>query len=156
MTVRPLDAADRSPWLTMRQALWPHYDRSAHEVETKALLDHPENFGARNYAVFVSRSDDAVPVGFAECSLRDSVAFSKASPIAYLEGIFVEPEYRRSGFGQKLLRGAEQWAKALGCAALASDAATENLESHAFHIAMGFTVVGGSPAELSYFCKSLA
>ena len=156
MTVRPLDSADRSPWLSMRQALWPHHDRSAHEAETAALLDRPEDFGARNYAVFISRAAGETLVGFAECSQRDSVAFAKASPVAYLEGIYVKSEHRRSGFGQELLRASEQWAKALGCAELASDAAAENLESRAFHIAMGFTVVDGALADLTYFCKSLA
>ncbi len=28
----------------MRQALWPHHDRSAHVAETAALLDRPEVF----------------------------------------------------------------------------------------------------------------
>ena len=84
------------------------------------------------------------------------LAFVATSPVAYLEGIFVEPEYRRSGFGQELLSAAELWAKAFGCAALASDAAAENLDSRAFHIAMGFTVVDDAPADLTYFRKSLA
>ena len=155
MTVRRLVRADRSQWLSMRQALWPHHDRSAHAAETAALLDHPEDFGARNYAVFISRAADATTVGFAECTRRDSVTFTTASPVGYLEGIYVEPEHRRSGFGQKLMRGVEQWAAALGCSALASDAAAENLESRAFHIAMGFTVVDQVPGGLAYFCKSL-
>ena len=139
----------------MRQALWPHHDRSAHVAETAALLDRPEDFGARNYAVFIARSADATIVGFAECTRRDSVASVTASPVGYLEGIYVEPERRRSGFGQQLLHGVEQWAAALGCAALASDATGENLESRAFHIAMGFTVVDEAPGDLTYFCKSL-
>ena len=53
------------------------------------------------------------------------------------------------------LRGVEQWAAALGCAALASDATADNLESRAFHVAMGFTVVDQVPGDSTYFCKSL-
>jgi len=155
MTVRPLGRADRSQWLAMRRALWPHHDRSAHAAETAALLDRPEDFGARNYAVFIARTAGATTVGFAECTRRDSIAFATASPVAYLEGIYVEPGHRRSGFGCQLLRGVEQWAAALGCTALASDATAENLESRAFHIAMGFTVVDEAPGNLTYFCKSL-
>jgi len=155
MTVRPLARADRSLWLSMRQALWPHHDRSAHAAETAALLDRPEDFGARNYAVFVARAADATTVGFAECTRRDSVAFATASPVGYLEGIYVASEHRRSGFGRELLRGVAQWSAALGCTALASDATAENLESHAFHLAMGFTVVDQTPGDVRYFRKSL-
>ncbi len=139
----------------MRQALWPHHDRAAHAAETAALLDRPEDFGARNYAVFIARAADATTVGFAECTRRDNVAFATASPVAYLEGIYVESEHRRSGFGRELLRGVEQWAAALGCAALASDATADNLESRAFHVAMGFTVFDEMPGDSTYFCKSL-
>ena len=45
------------------------------------------------------------PVGFAQCGLRhDYVEGTETSPVGYLEGIFVEEEYRENGYAKEMLR----------------------------------------------------
>lgn len=79
------------------------------------------------------------PVGFAQCGLRhDYVEGTETSPVGYLEGIFVEEEYRENGYAKEMLLACEKWAKDMGCTEFASDCELDNAGSYAFHMAMGF------------------
>ena len=80
-----------------------------------------------------------IPVGFAQCGLRtDYVEGTESSPVGYLEGIFVNEEYRKNGFAKELLCACEKWAKDKGCVEFASDCELDNITSFNFHMAMGF------------------
>ncbi|PSB62488.1 GNAT family N-acetyltransferase, partial [Chroococcidiopsis cubana CCALA 043] len=63
------------------------------------------------------------------------------SPVAYVEGIYVEDEYRKQGIGTKLIQFAQQWAIERGCMELASDALLDNTASYDFHTKVGFQEV---------------
>lgn len=77
--------------------------------------------------------------GFAQCQLRhDYVEGTSSSPVGYLEGIFIEEEYRYNGYAKKLLTKCEEWAKEMGCTEFASDCEIDNSKSLAFHLKMGF------------------
>lgn len=79
------------------------------------------------------------PVGFAQCQLRyDYVEGTKTSPVGYLEGIFVEEEYRHNGYAKELLAECERWAREKGCKEFASDCEIDNDGSLGFHMALGF------------------
>ena len=89
-------------------------------------------------AVFLCLAEDK-PVGFAQCQLRhDYVEGTETSPVGYLEGVFVEEEYRNQGYAAKLLVACQQWAKDKGCSEFASDCELENTQSLAFHLRCGF------------------
>lgn len=89
-------------------------------------------------AVFLLMVADR-PAGFAQCQLRrDYVEGAHTSPVGYLEGIFVLPEYRSQGRAKELLAHCEQWAREQGCTEFASDCELENSGSLAFHLKMGF------------------
>lgn len=78
-------------------------------------------------------------VGFAQCQLRyDYVEGTETSPVGYLEGIFLEEEYRGKGYAKELLSECQKWAKEKGCLEFASDCELDNATSLKFHIAMGF------------------
>ena len=94
---------------------------------------------SKGCAVFLL-SMDGRPAGFAQCQLRhDYVEGTDTSPVGYLEGIYVLPEYRTHGCARELLAQCEQWAKAQGCTEFASDCELDNGGSLAFHLKMGFT-----------------
>ena len=82
---------------------------------------------------------DGAAVGFAEANLRhDYVNGTQSSPVGYLEGLFVEADWRRHGVGRALVAAVAQWTRERGCSELASDAALDNLVSQAAHLAYGF------------------
>ena len=81
-------------------------------------------------------------IGFAQCQLRhDYVEGTKSSPVGYLEGIFVKPEFRHRGYAKKLLQACETWAMEMGCREFASDCELGNANSFLFHKSVGFTEV---------------
>lgn len=80
-----------------------------------------------------------LPVGFAQCQLRrDYVEGTETSPVGYLEGVYVEPGYRKQGYGKALIKACEDWAKCKGCTEFASDCELHNTGSLAFHLHSGF------------------
>jgi len=90
-------------------------------------------------SIFLCYEKD-IAVGFAQCQLRnDYVEGTSQSPVGYLEGIFVEENFRKRGYAKRLLSACEQWAKEQGCMEFASDCELDNHQSHAFHLRSGFT-----------------
>ena len=82
---------------------------------------------------------DGKYVGVALCALRhDYVEGCSTSPVGYLEGIFVDKDYRNKGIAKELCLDCEKWAKSKGCSEFASDCELENSESLAFHLNIGF------------------
>ena len=100
--------------------------------------DFAEIINSNDAVCFIKYVDDT-PVGFAQCQLRhDYVEGTLSSPVGYLEGIFVVPEYQHKGYAKELLHECESWAKEKGCSEFASDCELDNVVSFKFHIAMGF------------------
>ncbi len=87
---------------------------------------------------FIKYSEN-VPIGFAQCSLRnDYVEGTNSSPVGYLEGVFIKEGYRNKGYASELLLACEKWAKNMGCSEFASDCELDNTNSQKFHLSMGF------------------
>ena len=113
--------------------LWPENVPSELEEEMARLLQD------RASALFLNFQDGRA-VGFAQCQLRhDYVEGTEHSPVGYLEGIYVEPDWRRNGIAGKLLSACESWARQQGCREFASDCEIINSESLRFHLGLGFT-----------------
>ena len=118
-------------WLQLRAKLWPHVHNSEHVADLELWLQ------AGHFAcvAFV----DQTPVGLAEASCRtDYVNGTSTSPIAFLEGLYVVPDYRRRGVASSLVAEVRRWAHSRGFTELASDAVLDNTVSHAVHRALGF------------------
>ncbi|MDU0329511.1 GNAT family N-acetyltransferase [Paenibacillus sp. 3LSP] len=82
-------------------------------------------------------------IGFLHMSLRfDYVEGSSSSPVGYVEGIYVDENYRNQGVSRKLVEAGEAWAKSLGCKEIGSDTELDNHGSQAFHQRMGFKEAG--------------
>jgi len=84
--------------------------------------------------------DESKPAAFLSLSLRsDYVEGTTSCPVAYVEGLYVRPEFRRKGIAEKMIEHAKQWSALYGCAELASDCTIDNEGSQAFHKDVGFT-----------------
>lgn len=105
------------------------------EVQTNEIR---ELLKSADVQFFISY-ENKVPVGFAQCQLRhDYVEGTDTSPVGYLEGIFVQKEYRQKGYAKEMLSECEAWARSKGCLEFASDCEINNENSIAFHKAMHF------------------
>jgi aminoglycoside 6'-N-acetyltransferase I len=129
--VRRAGAADLPAWNAMRVALWPDADDTP-----ERLLAQLEGDDA---GVWLGLDASGEAVGFAEASIRrDYVNGTETSPVGFLEGLYVDPAWRRRGVGRALVDAVGQWTRQQGCSELASDALIDNSVSHAAHAAYGF------------------
>ena len=134
--IRGLVRADDAEWLRMRCALWPEDSAAEHRAGMAEWLARPDS------VVFVAaRAGAGSLAGFVEVGTRAYADGCNSSPVAYLEGWYVDPDRRRMGIGAALVRAAEEWARARGLREFASDALLDNLTSHRAHEALGFSEV---------------
>lgn len=132
MKIMPVTEPLLADWLQLRILLWPD-DEDAHLLEMRQLLEQPHTLQLLSY------NDQQQAIAMLEASIRyEYVNGTQTSPVAFLEGIFVLPEYRRSGVATILVQQVEDWAKQFSCTEFASDAAIDNTISHAMHRALGF------------------
>jgi aminoglycoside 6'-N-acetyltransferase I len=128
MTIRKIQKNDKAEYLRMRLALWPDED---HEKELGSYFKNPK------WTTFVAEEGNRL-CGFIEVGLRDYAEGCETSPVAYIEGWYVDPDRQRRGVGRKLVQSAEMWAKEQGFAEIASDTGLENEASIEAHKALGF------------------
>jgi aminoglycoside 6'-N-acetyltransferase I len=139
---------DATDWAAMRQALWPKANPGQHEADIARLLAVPGDT-----INFIARADNGRPAGFAEAGLRhDYVNGTESSPVAFLEGIYVAPAFRRTGVARQLVESVENWARHQGCSELASDTGIANIPSQKLHEALGFV----ETQRVVYFRKMLS
>ena len=133
--VRQAQPTDRNEWARMREALWPGA-AAEHLRETESYFRHPDG----RFVVFVAQEPGGKRlVGFLEAGLRDHAEECASSPVAYIEGWFVIPRYRRRGVGAALVEAAEEWARDRGLTEIASDTEIHNTGSQQAHLAIGYT-----------------
>lgn len=130
--VRRLGEADRSAWLALRLALWPRQTAEEFDEDITGMLADPDVMPA--FGAFEAQR----LIGFAEAGERPWGDGCETAPVGWLEGIYVEPEYRRHGIGRALVAAVAQWATARGYAELGSDAAAPNHISLKCHAQWGF------------------
>lgn len=127
--------ADVVAWARLRAALWPDGSPQEHSDEIRASLEQCNDHSVG----LVAKLENNELVGFAEASLRrDYVNGCSTSPVLFLEGIYVEPSHRRLGIGRALFEAVKAFGRSASCTEFASDALLDNVDSHAFHKALGF------------------
>lgn len=138
MHIRPVTRADRDEWLRMRSTLYP----TAAPEEIDEWLDNADRGTLLvGVAVFVADRGDGRLAGFVEIGLRSYAEGCVTTPVAFLEGWYVDPDVRRTGLGARLVRTAEDWARARGLEEIASDTTLDNDVSLRAHLALGFEEV---------------
>lgn len=133
MKIRRRTPADDAEWLRMRRALWPHVSAPEHRKEMSEWTARADT------VVLVAERDGATGLGgFVEVGARSVADGCETSPVAYLEGWYVDADTRRRGVGAALVHAAEAWARDQGYCEFGSDAELENTESQQAHVALGF------------------
>lgn len=135
MLIRAATETDATEWVRLRTLLWADPDH-----------DHPEEI----QAFWSRRADRETFVGdrgvgnlgaFLEVRIRDYAEGCATDRVAYLEGLYVEPDLRRQGIASQLIEAAAQWARSLGIVEMASDCLIDNQISLQTHLANGFAEV---------------
>lgn len=127
-------AIDQPGWLDLRLALWPDASADEHRGYMAISLAQPERF--LQLMIYDSQRK---PIGFIEGSIRgDYVNGTESSPVGFVEGVYVVPDWRRKGIARLLFAAIGDWARARGCRELASDALIDNEVSQRAHRALGF------------------
>ncbi|HTS22503.1 MAG TPA: aminoglycoside 6'-N-acetyltransferase [Casimicrobiaceae bacterium] len=145
MRIEAPGAGDRR-WLALRSRLWPDGSETEH---LRCMTD----VVARGQFVRLAAEHDGSAIGFVEASIRtDYVNGTASSPVAFLEGLYVEADARRRGVARALVSAVEAWAAAAGCTELASDSPLENSTAHTVHRALGFA----ETERVVYFCRRIS
>ena len=125
--------------------LWPECHFEEEKSNWKQLIGKPIHF------VELAKIND-VYIGFIHVSVRyEFVEGSDFEAIAYLEGIYVKPAYRKVRAANQMLTHAEKWSRMQGLKQIASDTEITNLVSQNFHKNTGFTELN----RIVCFIKSL-
>jgi len=144
--VRRMGEADRSSWARMRHQMWDSLSIQEH-MDDIAKMCAP----ASKRRGYIAVRDGERPVGFAEVHIREYANGCTAQPVPFLEGIWVEPEYRRHDVGRMLVNEIRHDLIAEGFKELCSDAHVENTISHRAHEKWGFDETD----RVVYFRKTL-
>ncbi len=132
-TIRKGKKEDTPEWIRLREALWPGTSRAEHEQDGEAIWE--KHLDA---AVYLAFDEKGKAVGFAEVFLRGFANGCDTSPLAFLEGIWVDPLARGKGVGRRLVEAVSAWGREMGMKELGSDALIDNKASHIAHKAWGF------------------
>lgn len=131
--VRKLDEKDFSGWFRLRKMLWDESNDDEHRAEMLDIFEHNET-----QLVLVAEMPDGKLIAFLEASIRPFVEDCETDAVGYLEGWFVEPEFRQTGIGKTLVAAAENWARSRGCTEMASDSEIGNDLSLKAHQSLGY------------------
>jgi len=115
----------------MRTALWPSQTEG----------DMAEWLARGDTAVIVAVRAGGSPgslCGFVEVGERTNADGCESSPVAYVEGWYVDADVRRQRIGAQLIEAAESFARSRGYRELASDTEWHNVVSQRAHLRLGF------------------
>ena len=135
--VREAGAPDAEQWIHLRHRLWPAHTVEELNKDVYAFFNRGTPLVA---AIFLAWHKNEA-IGFLELSVRPYVPGAASLPAPFVEGWFVDAEWRRRGVGRMLLKAAEDWARGRGYRQLGSDADVENVFGAAAHKAAGFREV---------------
>jgi len=125
----PVTSENENEWAELCIALWSNNT-------TDDMLEELHSGKLPSEYLYMVESK---AVAFISLSLRtDYVEGTDSSPMGYLEGIYVNPNFRGRGIAEKLVEFATEWSISKGCTELASDCELDNEDSRLFHGKIGF------------------
>ncbi|MFP4016475.1 MAG: aminoglycoside 6'-N-acetyltransferase [Halanaerobiales bacterium] len=131
-TIEKVTEENFEEWLKMGLALWPDNEEEELRDEFTDIINSEKE---ESFLISI----DNKYIGFINMSLRtDYVEGSDSSPVGYVEGIYVDPDYREKGIARILIEKCEEWTRSRGCSQIASDCELDNAISYKFHRSVGF------------------
>jgi aminoglycoside 6'-N-acetyltransferase I len=143
--IRRAQPGDQPDWLRMRCQLWPDGSPAEHAAEMAELLLEPDQ------PVFLALRPAGHACGFLEGGIRKYADGCDSGPVGYIEGWYVDEEFRRQGVGGRLVEALEAWARERGLSEIASDTWLDNQTSIDAHLRLGYR----ETERLVHFAKKL-
>ena len=131
MNLIPIKRNQISLWRKFRNSVYCGVTDEFHEIEMENIFKSEEWF------CYFLESETNI-IGFVELSARNVVDGCLSSPVAYIEGLYIESEYRGRGAGKKAIEAIHKWCKTKGFTELAADTELTNLDAQIFFNAVGF------------------
>ena len=129
--IREIRRSDHDMWLDMYRQLFPDNTDAALRAEMERIFKS----GKRSaYMALVNGK----PVGFAEYALRDYANGCHSQPVPFLEGVWVDADYRGQGIAKALVTFLEKKARMAGFKEFGSDVELSNYPSQLMHERLGF------------------
>ena len=132
LIIRPLEKSDDDEWFRMRITLWPDTTEQEMRADLDIWRNDPDN------ATFVIDRGDGHLGGFIEMGQRKYAEGCETSPVAYIEGWYVDEDLRGQGCGKALVMAGEDWARQQALTEIASDTWLDNENSIQAHLALGY------------------
>ncbi len=129
--LRTITRSDFTEWQQMRKALYHNMEDEFDDQEMDRIVDNPQW-----QCMFVKFSD--TNIGFVELSLRNIVDGCLGSPVPYIEGIYLKPDYQGLGYGHKVIELLKKRSIERGYHELAADTELDNPNAQKFFTSMGF------------------
>jgi aminoglycoside 6'-N-acetyltransferase I len=135
METEIISADNLKPLIGLVLELWEDCSFDEELEDYKSIIDSESE-------ICYLAKDQQKYIGFIQVGIRnDYVEGSSQLPIAYVEAVYIKPEYRKKGIAKTLFKMAEDWAKLKGLKQIASDTLTNNSTSINFHKKIGFVEV---------------
>jgi aminoglycoside 6'-N-acetyltransferase I len=134
ITFRRVTHEDKAEWFRMRKGIWPEAPDEYMTFDMDEILANDDYF-------VIFACDDGKPIGLTEAQIRDYGEGCETSPVGYLEGWYVQEDYRGKRIAGIMTQAAENWIREKGCTEVASDTWLDNQPSIRAHLNMGYTEV---------------
>ncbi len=102
--VRGMKQNEWREWSVMRQALYDGLDDADAEREALKFMSGED----QDLKIVLLAVQDTNVIGFAELSERSVAEGCYDGPVAYLEGWYIKPDFRKKGVGAALIEAAKK------------------------------------------------
>ena len=144
ITIYRATQGDKAEWFRMRKGIWPEAPEEYLDFDMDDILESDDD------VVFFALLDGK-PAGMIEARIREYGEGCETSPVGYIEGWYVDNDFRGKGVAGTLTQAAENWAREKGCTEMASDTWLDNEGSIRAHEKLGYHEV----ERLVHFVKHL-
>jgi len=132
--LRKVKNKDKKEWLRLRKKLWPKCSLQKYNHEMSRIISN------KFMSAFLAIGPERKVIGFVEVSVHPHAEGCNTKNVGYIEGLYIDTDFRRFSIGKKLVQTAERWAISKGCKEMASDCVLNNKISLKFHLVLGYKI----------------
>jgi aminoglycoside 6'-N-acetyltransferase I len=149
MIIREYEQSDLDNCEKLRMKLWSRENKAHNEKVTDFDSEGESSDCELGWNIFVAEDKEQL-IGFIETSIKKFDGLVN-NHVGYIEGWYIDSNYRNKGLGKLLIIEAENWVKYEGCGSIASPIPVDNEAALELFEKLGYKVI--SRNDKSYFLK---